>query len=272
MFEDLDRRTVESITVLGEVSFPTGETVSGSEIGGLSAIAYDRDADVYLAVSDDSGEVDPARFFTLTIDLEDGILNDGDVDFAGVTALTNPGARIIPDPEGLALTAGDRLYIASEGDFDDLIGPFIDRYNLDGVRQSGLVTPEKFRPTEAGDVGARENLGFESLTISPDELTLFTATENALVQDGPIADLESGSPSRIVQYDLTTRQVVNEFIYETEPVPVAPQPADAFADNGLVELLALDNAGTLLALERGFSVGVGNTIVLYEARTDGATD
>lgn len=272
MFEDLDRRTVDSITFLGEVSFPTGETASGSEIGGLSAIAYDRDADVYLVVSDDSGGVDPARFFTVTIDLEDGSLDAGDVEFTGVTALVNPGGRTIPDPEGLALTADGRLYVASEGDFDDLVGPFIDRYNLDGERQSGLVTPEKVRPTEAGDIGARENLGFESLTVSPDETALFTATESALLQDGPIADLESGSLSRIVEYDLTTRQVVNEFIYETEPVPVEPEPADAFADNGLVELLALDNAGTLLALERGFSVGVGNTIVLFEVRTDGATD
>jgi 3-phytase/alkaline phosphatase D len=40
----------------------------------------------------------------------------------------------------------------------------------------------------------------------------------------------------------------------------------------LVELLALDNSGTLLALERSFSVGVGNNIKLYEVRLQGATD
>ncbi len=32
--------------------------------------------------------------------------------------------------------------------------------------------------------GIRNNLAFESLTISPDQKTLFTATENALFQDG----------------------------------------------------------------------------------------
>ena len=47
--------------------------------------------------------------------------------------------------------------------------------------------------------------------------------------------------------------------------------ADAFATNGLVELIALDNGGTLLALERSFSTGVGNTIKLYEARIGDAT-
>ena len=44
------------------------------------------------------------------------------------------------------------------------------------------------------------------------------------------------------------------------------------ASNGLVELLPIDNAGTQLALERSFSVGAGNTVKLYEARTQGATD
>ncbi len=36
--------------------------------------------------------------------------------------------------------------------------------------------------------------------------------------------------------------------------------------------MALDNDGTLLAMERSFAVGVGNTIKLYEALTQGATD
>ncbi|MEO1511144.1 MAG: phytase [Planctomycetota bacterium] len=54
-----------------------------------------------------------------------------------------------------------------------------------------------------------------------------------------------------------------------------PDPVDAFADSGLVELLALDNEGTLLALERSFSVGAedrGYTGKLYLVRTQGATN
>jgi hypothetical protein len=39
-----------------------------------------------------------------------------------------------------------------------------------------------------------------------------------------------------------------------------------------VELLALDNNGTFLALERGFSAGVGNTVKLYQVNTQGALD
>jgi hypothetical protein len=50
-----------------------------------------------------------------------------------------------------------------------------------------------------------------------------------------------------------------------------PIPPDAFATNGLVELLAIDDTH-LLALERSFSTGVGNNIRLFEVSLDGATD
>ena len=43
-------------------------------------------------------------------------------------------------------------------------------------------------------------------------------------------------------------------------------------DNGLVELVAVDNVGTLLAMERSFWEGYGNTVKLFEVKTAGATD
>ena len=58
----------------------------------------------------------------------------------------------------------------------------------------------------------------------------------------------------------------------TEPVQTAPDPAGGFTTNGLVELLALDDKGGFLALERSFSIGIGNSIRLYLAEAAGATD
>jgi hypothetical protein len=57
-----------------------------------------------------------------------------------------------------------------------------------------------------------------------------------------------------------------------DAIPHAPTPSDGEADNGLADLIALDNAGTLLALERSYSQGVGNTIRLYVANTEDASD
>ena len=51
-----------------------------------------------------------------------------------------------------------------------------------------------------------------------------------------------------------------------------PNPAGSFANNGLVDLLAIDDDGTLLAIERAFSTGVGNSIKIYQVLTQGATD
>ena len=48
--------------------------------------------------------------------------------------------------------------------------------------------------------------------------------------------------------------------------PPEPVPVGSFATNGLVELLATDRLGGMLAMERAFSNGVGNDVRLYEVR------
>nr|WP_293120286.1 esterase-like activity of phytase family protein [Moorena sp. SIO4G3] len=50
------------------------------------------------------------------------------------------------------------------------------------------------------------NRAFESLTITPDDRFLYTAVENALIQDGSASTLEDQSPVRILQYDLRNSQ------------------------------------------------------------------
>ena len=59
--------------------------------------------------------------------------------------------------------------------------------------------------------------------------------------------------------------------YALEPIPLAPDPANDFADNGVSEILALTET-SLLVLERSYAVGRGNTVRLYEASTEQASD
>jgi len=282
-----DRKTVTGVEFLGEVSFPTGYVFEGTEVGGLSGITYDEKNKVYYSLADDRGNRgqnlpdgvlsnEPARFYDLTIDLADGKLDDGDIVFTHVTTLVDEnghpfGAGEI-DPEGITLTKDGKLYISSEGDANNLVDPFVNKFSLDGEQLSSLPVPKKFLPTADKSQGIRNNQAFESLTITPDQKFLYTAVENALFQDGPAAGLENQSLARIIKYDLATGQPVEEFVYVIDKVAEAPEPADGFNVNGLVELLAIDNNGTLLALERSFSVGKGNTVKLYEVRTQGALD
>jgi len=272
-----DRQFVSSLEFLGEVTFETGFTFEGTEVGGLSGLTYNPAQGVYYALSDDRSSINDARFYTLNIDLSDSSLDDGDVEFLDVTALLaedgEPFASGDIDPEGIAYSSIGTVYISSEGDTNALIDPFVQEFSINtGGKISSLPVPDKFLPTADQSSGVRNNLAFESLTITPDNRFLYTATENALFQDGPAATLDDGSLVRVIQYDLTTGEPVKEFLYETDEVAAAPVPEDAFSTNGLVELLAIDNTGTLLALERSFSVGVGNSIKLYEVRTQLTTD
>lgn len=277
---DFNRQTVNGVEFIGEVTFPTGYTFEGTQVGGLSGIAYDRFNNVFYSISDDRSQFNPARFYTLSIDLSDGSLDKGDVKFKDMTTLSDENGNPFPefslDPEGIAFSDRGTLFISSEGERTTtrLINPFINEFSLQGKQFDELPMPDKFEPagTGADDPGIRNNLAFESLTITPNQRYLFTATENALVQDGPAATLTNGSPSRILQYDLQTGQEVGEFLYVTDPVADAPNPSGGFNTNGLVELLALDNNGTFLTLERSFSTGVGNSVKLYETSILGATD
>ncbi|MDF5736747.1 MULTISPECIES: phytase [unclassified Nostoc] len=288
--------------VTGFIPSGAAGTVNGLQtpLGGLSGVTYDAVNNRYYAISDDRSQVAPARFYTFT--------TDTGVTFTNVTPLKDINGNFFAlnslDPEGIALTNNGTVFISSEGEVNPSAGrvtnPFIKEFSLatgQEVRrrsqpQASLLVPSKFLPVvqdtngngiiDAGDTqtsGVYNNLAFESLTITPDQKTLFTATENALSQDGLIASLTSGSPSRILQYNLVTGQPEKEYLYITDalaqpPVGIAqaPNPSTGSSNNGLTDLLAIDNRGTFLALERSFSVGVGNTIKIYEVSLQGATD
>lgn len=273
--EDDQRREVADIDFLGEVTFPTGFLFEGTQVGGLSGITYDPGRGMYYTISDDRSQINPARFYTVEIALGDGNLVAGDVTFTDVTTLLGSNGQPFPalslDPEGIALTDAG-VFISSEGDANALTAPFVNLFSLQGQELKALPIDPKFLPTANQSSGIRNNLAFESLTVTPDQSTLYTATENALFQDGPAASLASGSASRIVKYNLATGTPIAEYIYVSDAVEAAPNPAGSFVTNGLVDLLAIDNDGTLLAIERSFSTGVGNSIKIYQVRTQGATD
>ncbi|MGA9532643.1 MAG: esterase-like activity of phytase family protein, partial [Anaerolineales bacterium] len=172
------------------------------------------------------------------------------------------------DPEGFELARPGQLFIGSEGDIDGGGGePFIDRFNPSGKQNRALDLPDYFMATPP-DSGLRDNLGFESLTVTPNREFLYSATENALAQDGPIATDLVGSPSRVIEYNLKGLKPQREFVYCVEPIP----NGNGGGDNGLSELQAIDDAGTFLAMERSFVGGFGNTIRLFETSTVSATD
>ena len=266
---------IKSIEFIGQATLPTGLIFQKTEIGGLSGITYDAKNNLYYAISDDRGQKATPRFYTFTIDLSKGKLTNNDVIPVGVTNLLNTSNQPFPpnttDTEGIAITNQDTIFVSSEGDVDKLINPFIKEFALaSGKTISTLPIPDKFLPDSQKQKGIRNNLAFESLTITPNQKFLFTATENALIQDSPAAKSGVGTSSRILEYNLLTKQPEREFLYQTEPVTPLFNPTGKFA-SGLPDLLALNNQGNFLSIERSFT-GLGFTVFLFEISLENATD
>jgi hypothetical protein len=260
----------------GQLIVPTGTTFRGTNVGGLSSIAY-AGGDTFYVISDDQTN---ARFYKLRADIADGQLTTGDVTFLDVTTLKQPDGTPYPagslDPEGFALTKHNRQAIVTSEGFAlaNKVAPWIRVYNLDGSYVRDVPVSADYMPSADGTRGVRHNLGFESAATRGKHL--FTGTEAALVQDGPAATLTNGSPARLLRYDLKRNRLERQWTYVVDPVAEPPNPPTQFAVSGLVEVLPLGKK-RLLTMERSFSVGApdtGNTIKLFvtELRKDGTTD
>ncbi len=237
---------------LNKISF--GE-VSVAELSGLT---YDRQRGVYYAVADRAGAT-PTHFFTIDIPVESHALSRPTI--LGVTVLNNalgtPLNGFSFDGEGIVVTPNDELIVASEGGARTA-GPEIRRFSLNGAHLGALAVHSHFL------IGPN-NQSFESLALSPNGHSLFTANEGPLAGDGRTADLRSRI--RIVRYDYRDREgfvPAQEHFYLTEPGRTA-------GDIGVSEMIALSEAG-LLVLERGFVEGQGSTIRIFRVSLKGAAD
>lgn len=274
-------RQIQSLEFLGEAKFGGRSLIlDDAVLGGLSGLTYDAEKGIFYSISDDRGQEAPARFYRLKVDTSGERFGPKRIRFLRTQAITQPDNSPFEvntiDPEGIALTPQSTLWISSEGIALAGIAPFLREFDLAGKHVRSLPIPRRYSPSP--DWGVANNLGFESLTITPSQRYLMTATENALVQDGAKAAWGESSPSRLMMFDLETEQLAGEYLYNTDPVVAAPNPPDGFAAAGLVELLALDD-DRYLALERMYAAGStgmpgnnGMNVRLYEVDRSRATD
>jgi hypothetical protein len=276
-----------SLEFLGEYELPKTK-FQDTTVGGLSGITYDRQRDRFYAISDDRSHLAPARFYTLNLDLSDSKLQN--VEIEKVTFLKTENNETYPkgsiDPEGIALTPQGTVFISSEGDTRNLIPPFIGEFDLKtGILNQNLPMPERYIPDASGEQqerGVQNNLGFESLTLNPtgalpasgEPIRLFTVTESALIQD---KDLPQEDEQGNLKPQITKCRLLHYLISDGPPIilsehlyPLSPNPPGAIF-YGLTELLAIDQGGHFLSLERAFGfTGFGAKI--YQVFTGAATD
>ncbi len=192
------------------------------------------------------------------------------VRFLGVTTLRDrtgkPHAEGSVDPEAIRWDNDGSIWWASEGNVKRGVSPAIEKVGDDGTALLHLEVPRHYLPGH--ERGVRHNLAFESLAITDGKL--YVGTENALAQDGPVADLDQPSPARILVYDLASGKRLAEHVYLVDAVPVPPPLPGLYRTNGLVELMG--DTGMLLALERSYTMGVGNSVRIYRLDLAGASN
>lgn len=285
-----------NLSYLGQQIVPSGTLFSGTTVGGLSGIDYNPATGNYIAISDDRSQFNPARFYNLSLDISQFARSAtpgmAGVTFNNVTTIQQPGggafSALTVDPESLRYDgARDKFYWSNEGQRSGagFQNPTVREMNTDGTHVRDFAVPGRYNPVGSnsgltvGDKGIYNNLAFENLTISTDGNTLYTATENGLSQDSQPATVSNGSRSRILSFDIASGQSGAEYIYDVEPVAIAPAAANGFATNGLTDFIAVGDR-QFITIERSFAVGAatpgtpvtGNTIRLYYADARNASD
>jgi 3-phytase len=269
MVADGTRVTVAGVELLGVDVLPDNTYFDGTLIGGLSGMTYDPINDVYYIISDDKSEFSPARYYTVSVGTDPVSVQFDDVTFIRDHGGLYPEGSI--DLEGIEWFSKNKLFVSNERDEAGV--PSVLRLNPNARVDRSLRLPWYFIPGYDGTTqtsGVNTNLAFESLTLTPDHNWLVTATESALVQDGKPSDHTAGSDSRVLEFSVPGLQPAHEYVYPVGPIPKGVAADDG--DNGLSEMVAIDNVGTFLAMERSYVGGFGNTIRLYETSTAGATD
>lgn len=208
----------------------------GTQVAGLSALSM-TSRSKGLALVDNIGTSD-ARVYGLSV--RKGV----EVGVRSVTVLRRADGTPYNgsdfDGEGLVSERGGTILASSETE------PSIRRFRLsDGRQVAELPVPARFKVAPAGE--AARNQTFEALSATPGGRSLYAGMEGPLSSDGP-------GLLRILRYRGASGGTYT---------PAGQYAYKADTGLGLVELIAM-GGDRLLALERGFTAGVGNTVRVYQ--------
>jgi len=272
---------------IGEYDVPYNKKFQNTTVGGLSGIDYDFKRQIYYLVSDDRSAIDPARFYSAKI-----FLNEKGIDsvrFVSVKNMLQPNGSVypnskqnpfhVPDPEAMRYNAKTKqLFWSSEGERivrkDALIleNPAVNIISTAGKYIDSFILPSNLY-IQSIQKGPRQNGVFEGFTFTEDYKKLLVSVEEPLYEDGPRAGLNDSSAwIRMIKFDIKTRRPEAQYAYQIDPVAYPANPPDAFKINGVPDILAI-NDHQLIVVERSFSSGRKPcTIKVYLTELNGASD
>ena len=238
---------------------PVGKT----KLGGLSGITFDAKTNSLWAVSDDSRNYGgPSRVYQIGLQLDSKNAPELRATIRGVTVLRgfDGTPELRGDCEGIAYAGRGTAWISSEGKSGkNGAPPWIRLFSLtDGKVLRSLSLPPVYLPTDAEGrpvpvdspaqvSGVLDNRSLESCALSPDRTMLYTANESSLMQEKAPGEGKGGAgifnPTqvRIAAFDVANNRCLGQRLYMSD--------AGCFFGS-ISDVTPLDNAGTLLVLER----------------------
>jgi hypothetical protein len=224
-------------------------------VAGLSGITH-RGGVLFTAVMDNSNKL---------VHLNVKLAANGSIEsasFAGGISLSQSR-----DYEGIAYThfARGSAWLADEGT------PRLDEIDLEtGALVRSVAAPSVFSQRRSG-------FGWESLSRKAGGSELWTANEEALTVDGPLASPTAGTIVRLARFAASgdSYTVAEQYAYPVDPWHAGESSLTSAERSGLVDLVQLPD-GRLLALERSLAFTSPITPSfenrLYEIDLAGATN
>lgn len=279
-----------SFQLLGDLPVPGSLSFNGVPFGGLSGIDYDATSRTWRAISNDSSDHGPARFYFLNLGstaaqlsakvspsahTAAAAISAGQITLLGPDGTPYPpsataGAKTVrPQAIRFDPTTGD-VFWADEGAHSSTtaVDPSVRESTTDGhfVRQLPGASQEAGTST----TGIRDGEGLTGLTFSSNGLLAVATLGGPLLQDGPNPTATSGAFTRIVGHSqLLDGLPLVQFAYPLGALPLTD--ANGNGTNVVSDILAVDDTHYLV-LETATAPGKGNSVRLYEIDTTNATN
>ncbi|WP_414000265.1 esterase-like activity of phytase family protein [Flavobacterium sp. W1B] len=281
-----ETNTVPRLKFVNSIEIPFNQPYKNTKIGGLSGIDYDKNQDIYYLISDERSQVDPSRFYTAKINLNNNQIQA--IDFQDTNTLKNQEGNTfgnwlsIPetsaDPEDIRYNPKSKSLIwSSEGarvltsDKTVLQNPSITFMDLKGNYKDKIKLPSNLE-MQKEDKGPRNNGTLESITFDKNHKNIYTCVEEPLFEDADKASTDKGALIRFYKFDVKTKKNTAQYAYLLDAIAKEPNPKGSFGVNG-VAAIQYYKKDQLLVLERSYSTGtLACTIKVYLCNLKKATD
>lgn len=234
----------------------------GIRVGGLSGLAWDKNADSYVAQSDNHGS-DESHIWFLGKDLRNPSITRDPVTLTDANGTPYNGKTT--DNEGIAVLSNGDFAVTSEGlpsaGKTDHEHPTIRIFDANGKQKGELTVPELFDVNGKGQ--ASHNLTLEGLGLSPTGHELVAAMEGTLKND--VYQDQTNARRFLVYRDDVAGKIGQWTLVKQIGFHAVP---------GLdVTDVALDSEDSMYVLQRTWSNKTGNKIALsYVSGLNSAPD